>query len=67
MSGINLNECKLITAEEYCNLVDPEFVGQTRVDENDMYYMVWKSGGELYKTHNCLFSYERKEKRVQTN
>ena len=62
MNTINLDECKLITSEEYCKLNDPEFVGQTRVDENDMYYMVWKSEGVLYKTHNCLFRYTRKVK-----
>ena len=50
-----LKEAKLITAKEYCKLPGtPEFVGQTRADENGMYYMVSRSEGVLYKTHNRL-------------
>ncbi len=43
-----------ITSEEYMDLVNPKFVGQTRLDENNMYYMCWESEGKLYKTHNKL-------------
>lgn len=49
-----LEECKLITSTQYCDLENPEFIGQTRLDKDDMYYMVFKSKGVLYKTHNNL-------------
>lgn len=49
-----LEDFKLITNEEYSKLVDPKFEGQTRCDENNMYYMCWSSEGVLYKTHNKL-------------
>jgi len=52
--NINLDDCKLITAVEYCKLTNTEFVGQTRVDENMVYYMCWRSEGKLYKTKNIL-------------
>ncbi len=54
METIDLNECTLISSEEYCLLENPEFIGQTRLDSNDMYYMVWKCDGVLYKTYNKL-------------
>jgi hypothetical protein len=50
----SLDECKIITSVEYCELVNPIFQGQTRCDENNMYYMCWESEGKLYKTHNKL-------------
>lgn len=39
-SSVNLEECVLITSREYCDLVNPEFVGQTKMDEKDMYFNV---------------------------
>jgi hypothetical protein len=54
MSGINLEDCKLITGEEYCKLKDPKFKGQTRLDANKQYYMCWESEGVMYKTLNTL-------------
>ena len=51
---IDLKDCKLITSDEYLLLENPIFKGQTRVDENNQYYMVWESKGVLYKTHNTL-------------
>jgi len=54
---VKLEDCKLITNEEYNVLADSfetEFVGQTRMDENNMYYMCWRINGALYKTHNTL-------------
>lgn len=51
---VKLEECKLITSEEYLLLKNPQFRGQTRVDENGMYYMIWESEGILYKTHNKI-------------
>jgi hypothetical protein len=49
-----LEDCKLITNIEYSDLTNPEFIGQTRLDENKGYYMVWKSNDILYKTYNKL-------------
>lgn len=54
MSQVNLNECTLITSEEYINLIDPVFVGQTRLDDNKMYWMVFQVGNVYYKIHNQL-------------
>lgn len=51
---IKLEDCKLITNEEYLLLEKPIFKGQTRVDEKGYYYMVWESNGILYKTYNKL-------------
>lgn len=52
--SIELMNCKLITSADYCKLIDPQFVGQTRLDENDMYYVVVQCEGQLYKIHNKL-------------
>jgi hypothetical protein len=52
--SVNLDQCTLITSEEYINLNDPIFVGQTRLDDNNMYYMVFQVGDVLYKIHNQL-------------
>ena len=49
---ITLDQCILITTKEYCELEKPEFVGQTRLDENQMYYTVWKVGETYYKVYN---------------
>jgi hypothetical protein len=49
-----LNKCKLISSKQYLDLVNPEFVGQTSMSDDCSYYMVWKSQGVLYKTHNKL-------------
>lgn len=54
MSTIKLEDCTLITNKEYCSLVNPIFKGQTRCDDNNMYYMIWEDDGVLYKTHNKL-------------
>lgn len=51
---INLDDCTLINLEEYLNLKDPQFVGQTRLSPTGMYYMVWSDEGKLYKTINHL-------------
>lgn len=50
----DLNECKLITSTEYCQLPNPEFIGQTRLDKNNQYYMIWKQDELYYKTLNTL-------------
>lgn len=51
---MNLEDCVEITSSEYINLVSPIFKGQTRCDENDMYWMCFESEGILYKIHNKL-------------
>jgi len=61
MSGINLDECKEITGSECVKLKDAQFKGQTRVVDN-WYWMVWESEGVMYKTHNQLIDYARREK-----
>lgn len=48
--SIDLNNCKEITSSQYCELPGtPEFMGQTRMDSNDMYWMLSKSDNVLYK------------------
>ena len=54
MNGIKLSDCTLITGAEYMKLEDPEFMGQTRMNAECQYYMVWKCEGVLYKTFNTL-------------
>lgn len=54
MNYPNLEDCKLITSNEYCNLKDPIFIGQTRVNSNNKYFMVWKDNDILYKTENTI-------------
>jgi len=49
-----LEECILISNTEYCELINPTFIGQTRLDENNMYHMIWEQNGVYYKTHNKL-------------
>lgn len=51
-------QAKEISVEEYINLIDPIFIGQSRADENNMYWTLWKVGSEnsyeYYKIHNTL-------------
>jgi hypothetical protein len=49
-----LEDCELINNEDYCKLTNPEFIGQTRVDKDRMYYMIWKDNNILYKTHHKI-------------
>ena len=52
---VSLNDCTLITSDALAKLSEsPEFVGQTRMDQDSKYWMVWKVDGKLYKTHNQL-------------
>jgi hypothetical protein len=51
---VTLKQCKPITNKEYIALVCPRFVGQTRIDSNNVYYMMWESEGVFYKTRNKL-------------
>ena len=53
--SVLLEDCKEITTTQYCALPGtPEFVGQSKVDNNNMYWMISKSENVLYKTHHKL-------------
>ena len=51
---MELEDFKLITSSEYLELDNAIFVGQTRVDEDNIYFMCWESKGILYKTKHKL-------------
>jgi len=52
--NIKLEDCILITPLQYMELENPKFEGQTRLDDNNMYFMVFSDNGKLYKIHNHL-------------
>jgi len=54
MSNIQLDDCELITSLQYCELENPEFIGQTKLQQDNTYYMIWKCNNKLYKTKNTL-------------
>lgn len=54
MASIKLEDCKLITAKEYLELKNPIFEGQTGVNKDGYYYMVWSDNGVMYKTYNKI-------------
>ena len=56
--SVSLDSCKLITTDEYCELANPVFIGQTPIDENKMYFMVFECDGVYYKVHNSLYQYK---------
>ena len=43
-----------ITSSQYMDLVDPEFVGQTRLNVENKYWMFFKCKGILYKIEHTL-------------
>lgn len=50
---MNLADCKEISNAQYCALEgETEFMGQTRVNSEGVYWMTWKHEGILYKTKN---------------
>ena len=49
-----LNTAIEITSTEYMDLKDPIFKGQSRLDDNLMYWMIFESEGIMYKIHNKL-------------
>jgi hypothetical protein len=49
-----LEQSKQITSEEYISLSNPIFKGQTRLDNDNMYWMVFEDNGVLYKIHSTL-------------
>ena len=52
----NYAEATPITSAEYVKLDNPQFVAQSRVDENGEYHMYWECDGVLYKTTQNLFN-----------
>ena len=53
--SVKLENCKLITSQEYLALDNPQFRGQTKLDKDDNYYMCWEVNNTMYKTkHNLL-------------
>jgi hypothetical protein len=52
------NQAKEITTKEYLNLKEPIFIGQSRIDEKDMYWTLFRVDTginyEYYKIHNKL-------------
>lgn len=51
---IQLKDCKLITSDEYMKLDSPVFQGQTKPNQEGIYYMVFKCEDQLYKTQNKI-------------
>jgi|Laugrespbdmm15dd_1035085.scaffolds.fasta_scaffold34577_2 hypothetical protein len=49
-----LDESQEITITQYVSLVNPKFVGQTRVNDDGTYWVVFKDNDVLYKVN--LFS-----------
>ena len=49
-----LDNAKEISSLEYMNLSNPIFKGQTAVDNNLKYWMIFENNGSLYKIHNTL-------------
>ena len=49
-----LNESQEITITQYVNLVNPVFVGQTEVNDNGTYWVVFKENDVLYKVNLFL-------------
>ena len=49
-----LNESQEITITQYVSLVNPMFVGQTSVNDNGTYWVVFKENDVLYKVNLFL-------------
>ena len=49
-----LKQAKEITSVQYMDLENPIFKGQTRLDENSKYWMVFENNGIIYKIHSTL-------------
>ena len=52
--NISLDDCLEITSEQYMDLINPIWKGQTKLDKDNMYWMVFESNNILYKIHNKL-------------
>jgi hypothetical protein len=51
---IKLEDCIEQTSAFYLTLENPKFVGQTRCDENNEYWMVFEADGKHYKFKHKL-------------
>jgi hypothetical protein len=49
-----LNESQEITITQYISLVNPMFVGQTSLNDNGTYWVVFKENDVLYKVNLFL-------------
>ena len=49
-----LNTATEITSQEYMDLKNPIFKGQTRLDVSNQYWMIFENDGIFYKIHNTL-------------
>ncbi len=49
-----LSQATELNTSEYSSLSNPIFKGQSRVDDNGYYWMVFENNGVLYKFHNKL-------------
>ena len=47
-------QSKEITSLEYMDLETPIFKGQSKVDKNNGYWMIFENNGILYKIYNKL-------------
>lgn len=54
MSDKEISEATLISNEQYCKLLSPKFMGQTRLHANKQYKMYWQQDDILYYTVNDL-------------
>lgn len=52
MKDKEFSSAEFITGNQYMDLVNPEFQGQTRPDNKGVYRMYWKVGNKLYYTIN---------------
>ena len=49
-----LDIAKEISLNDYVNLQNPKFKGQTEADCDNQYWIVFEDNGILYKIHNSL-------------
>jgi len=49
-----LSQAQELEVSKYTHLKNPIFKGQTAVDADGMYWMVFEEDGKLYKFHNKL-------------
>lgn len=54
---MKLENCKEISQEQYLSLANPVFEGQSRVDSEGYYWMVFSSNGEFYSVKCRLLFY----------
>lgn len=50
-----LSSAKEIDSVQYLDLKNPIFIGQSRPDSNNMYWVVYEDNGIMYKIHDTLY------------